>query len=56
VAKELREWLGKVGTGTLYIESGSPWENGYSESFNKYRILIGHHRFVSERALWRRVI
>jgi putative transposase len=34
VAKELREWLAKVGTGTLYIEPGSPWENGYCESFN----------------------
>ena len=34
VAKELRKWLGKVGTDTLYIEPGSPWENGYCESFN----------------------
>ena len=34
VAKQLREWLGKLGTGTLYIEPGSPWENGYCESFN----------------------
>jgi putative transposase len=34
VAKDLRKWLGQVGTGTLYIEPGSPWENGYCESFN----------------------
>ncbi len=34
VAKELRNWLGNLGTGTLYIEPGSPWENGYCESFN----------------------
>ena len=34
VAKELRQWLAKLGTGTLYIEPGSPWENGYCESFN----------------------
>ena len=34
VAKELRQWLGKLGTGTLFIEPGSPWENGYCESFN----------------------
>jgi transposase InsO family protein len=34
VAKELRQWLVNVGTGTLYIEPGSPWENGYCESFN----------------------
>ena len=34
IAEELRKWLGKVGTKTLYIEPGSPWENGYCESFN----------------------
>ena len=34
VAEELRKWLAKVGTETLYIEPGSPWENGYCESFN----------------------
>jgi len=34
VAEELRRWLGRVGTGTLYMEPGSPWENGYCESFN----------------------
>ena len=35
VAKEVRSWLAKVGTGTLYIEPGSQWENGYYESFNE---------------------
>ena len=34
VARKLRPWLGNLGTGTLYIEPGSPWENGYGESFN----------------------
>jgi transposase InsO family protein len=34
VAAELRKWLGNVGTGTLYIRAGSPWENGYCESLN----------------------
>jgi len=33
-ANVVREWLGKVGVRTLYIEPGSPWENGYIESFN----------------------
>jgi transposase InsO family protein len=33
-AKAVREWLGRVGVTTLYIEPGSPWENGYIESFN----------------------
>jgi len=34
VAKELRKWLARTGAATLYIEPGSPWENGYCESFN----------------------
>lgn len=33
-AKIVREWLGRVAVGTLFIEPGSPWENGYVESFN----------------------
>jgi putative transposase len=33
-AKVIRSWLGQLGTRTLYIEPGSPWENGYCESFN----------------------
>ena len=33
-AKSLREWIGSLGVKTAYIEPGSPWENGYNESFN----------------------
>ena len=33
-AKVMRHWLAQVGAKTLYIEPGSPWENGYNESFN----------------------
>jgi transposase InsO family protein len=33
-ARALRTWLQRVGVQTLYIEPGSPWENGYIESFN----------------------
>jgi len=33
-AKAVWEWLGRVRVTTLYIEPGSPWENGYIESFN----------------------
>jgi transposase InsO family protein len=33
-ATVVREWLERVGVKTLYIEPGSPWENGYIESFN----------------------
>lgn len=34
VATTLREWIAAVGAKTAYIEPGSPWENGYCESFN----------------------
>jgi transposase InsO family protein len=34
VAKAVREWLSKLGVETVFIEPGSPWENGYIESFN----------------------
>ncbi len=33
-AKAIREWFDKVGAKKLDIEPGSPWENGYVESFN----------------------
>ena len=38
ISSRLRAWLLRCGTSTLYIEPGSPWENGYIESFNgKFR-------------------
>jgi putative transposase len=33
-AHRVRDWLERVAVKTLYIEPGSPWENGYVESFN----------------------
>ena len=30
----MREWIAAVGAKAAYIEPGSPWENGYCESFN----------------------
>jgi len=33
-AREIRKWLSSLGVKTLFIEPGSPWENGYIESFN----------------------
>tara|TARA_B100000315_G_C14490679_1_gene547441 strand:+ start:383 stop:1186 length:804 start_codon:yes stop_codon:yes gene_type:complete len=33
-AKAIRSWLNRLGVKTLFIERGSPWENGYIESFN----------------------
>ena len=34
VAKQVQRWITAVGAKTAYIEPGSPWENGYVESFN----------------------
>jgi len=33
-AEAVRQWLAKVGVKTMFITPGSPWENGYIESFN----------------------
>ena len=33
-ARAVRKWLARLGVKTLFIEPGSPWENGYIESFN----------------------
>lgn len=33
-AKKVKKWLKAMGVKTLFIEPGSPWENGYMESFN----------------------
>lgn len=34
VAEAVRDWIAAVGSTTAYIVPGSPWENGYCESFN----------------------
>ena len=34
VAEAVRQWIAAVGARTAFIEPGSPWENGYIESFN----------------------
>ncbi len=39
-AQAVRDWLGRVGVKTLFIEPGSPWENGYNERF-RYAALRG---------------
>ena len=40
-ARAMCDWLGRVGARTLYIEPGSPWEDGYIESFNgKLRVEL----------------
>ena len=44
VAKRLVKWLAQLEVGPLFIQPGSPWENGYCESFNgkmRYEFLNG---------------
>jgi putative transposase len=60
-AKAVREWLERLGVRTLFIEPGSPWENGYNERFNgtlRDELLNGEifYTLVEARALierWR---
>lgn len=51
VAKDVRAWVGAVGSQTAFIEPGSPWENGYIESFNaRFRDeLLNRETFYSLR-------
>ena len=60
-AKKVKKWLKKMKVKTLFIEPGSPWENGYMESFNSHfrdecldrEIFVGMEelRYIAER--WR---
>jgi putative transposase len=53
VAKAVRDWITAVGAGTAYIEPGSPWENGYIESFNsklRDELLNGEIFYTLEEA------
>ena len=36
IAQAVQDWIKAVGAKTAYIEPGSPWENGYCESFNTW--------------------
>ena len=58
----MQEWIAAVGAKTAYIERGSPWENGYIESFNarlRDELLNGEIFYTLREALiviesWRR--
>ncbi len=60
-AEAIRSWLGETGSGTLYVAPGSPWQNGYAESFHsKLRDeFLNREEFESEPqarelgALWK---
>jgi putative transposase len=52
-ARAVREWLADLGVRTLFIEPGSPWENGYNESFNgklRDELLNGEIFYTLEEA------
>ena len=34
IARDVQEWLREMGIATIYIEPGSPWQNGHVESFH----------------------
>jgi hypothetical protein len=46
VAKTVQEWITAVGAKTAYIAPGSPWENGYIESFNARPPAGKHEKFL----------
>jgi len=60
-AQAVRSWLEETGSGTLYVAPGSPWQNGYAESFHsKFRDeFLNREEFESEPqaralgALWK---
>ena len=62
VAKMVRRWLSRLNVKTLFIEPGSPWENGYVESFNgklRDELLNGEIFYMLTEAkvlieMWRR--
>jgi putative transposase len=62
VARAVRDWIKAVGAKTAYIEPGSPWENGYCESFNarfRDKLLNGEVFYTLQEAhiiieQWRR--
>ena len=61
-ATAVRIWLARLGVGVLFIEPGSPWENGYNESFNgklRDELLNGEIFYTLKEAVviieaWRR--
>ena len=66
-AKAVRSWLSRLGVRTLYIEPGSPWENGYIESFNGklrdelldrevFDTLLGTRKYLWSDGGWNTII
>ena len=56
IAEKVRDWIGAVGAKTAYITPGSPWENGYCESFNaRFRdeLRTSIKRVFDQQRWWR---
>ena len=52
-SRAIRQWLTNLEVGPLFIEPGSPWENGYNESFNgklRDELLNGEIFYTLEEA------
>ena len=56
VITALKQWLGDQSIGTYYIEPGSPWQNGYAESFNSIFRSTCLDRWAFETVLEARVV
>ena len=52
IAQKVRDWIASVGAKTAYIEPGSPWENGYCESFNARLRPSRQHALHSPAGQW----
>lgn len=53
IAEAVQKWIGAVGARTAYITPGSPWENGYVESFNAWlrdELLNGEIFLLAQRS------
>ena len=53
VAQVVRSWLEDSGSGTLHVAPGSPWQNGYAESFQQGPRRVPEPRGVRERTAGR---
>ena len=42
IAKAIQQWLSSLEVKTLYVEPGSPWQNGYAEGFPPSLGHFGH--------------
>ena len=52
-SRAIRQWLNNLEVGPLFIQPGSPWENGYNESFNgklRDELLNGEIFYISKRS------